>query len=173
MFDPKKRPVYLKLPWIGNTNLRFKSQIRQAITKCFFALNPPFVYSTRRALPSIQKDCVPTNQKSSIIYEFMFQCDSGYIGRTTQRLGDRIKQQVPSNKRKKTAPQREQPFRSYRSRNTVKTSDSAICQHLLDNPDCAKLYNDKHVSDNWQSLVVLPSSSFGVDQHTNEKAAIV
>ena len=39
-------------------------------------------------------------------------------------------------------PQREQPLRSCRSRNTVKTSDSAIGQHLLDNPDCAKLYND-------------------------------
>ena len=41
-----------------------------------------------------------------------------------------------------TAPQREQPPRSCRSRNIVKNSDSAIGQHLLDNPDCAKLYND-------------------------------
>ena len=64
------------------------------------------------------------------------------VGRTTQRLGDRIKQHVPSNITNKTAPQREQPPRSCRSRNTVKTSDSAIGQHLLDNPDCAKLYND-------------------------------
>ena len=78
----------------------------------------------------------------SVIYEFTCQCDSGYVGRTTQRLGDRIKQHVPSNIRNKTAPQREQPPRSCRSRNTVKTSDSAIGQHLLDNPDCAKLYND-------------------------------
>ena len=64
--------------------------------------------------------------KSSVIYEFTCQCDSGYVGRTTQRLGDRIKQHVPSNIRNKTG----------------KTSDSAIGQHLLDNPDCAKLYND-------------------------------
>ena len=35
-----------------------------------------------------------------------------------------------------------QPPRSYRSSNTVKTSDSAIGQHLLDNPDCAKIYKD-------------------------------
>ena len=112
------------------------------INGCFFAVNPRIVYSTRRALPSIQKDCVPTKQKSSVIYEFTCQCDSGYVGRTTQRLGDRIKQHVPSNIRNKTAPQREQPPRSCRSRNTVKTSDSAIGQHLLDNPDCEKLYND-------------------------------
>ena len=135
-------PSYLKLPWIGNTSLQFESQIRQAITKCFFAVKPRIVYSTRRALLSIQKGCVPTNQKSAVIYKFTCQCDSGYVGRTTQKLGDRIKQHVPSNIRNKTVPQREQPPRSCRSRNTVKTSDSAIGQHLLDNPDCAKLYND-------------------------------
>ena len=99
-------------------------------------------YSSRKALPSIQKDCVPTNQKSYVIYEFPCQCDSGYVGRTTQRLGDRIKQHVPSNIRNKTAPQREQPPRACRSRKTVKTSDFSIGQHLLDNPECAKLYND-------------------------------
>ena len=129
-FGPQKGPVYLKLPWIGNTSLGFESQIRQAITKCFFAVNPRIVYSTRRALPSVQKDCVPAYQKSSVVYEFTCQCDSGYVGRTTQRLGDRIKQHVPSNIRNKTAPQREQPPRACRSRNTVKTSDSAIGQHL-------------------------------------------
>ena len=33
--------------------------------------------------------------------EFTWKCDSGYVGRTTQRLRDRIKQHVPSNIRKK------------------------------------------------------------------------
>ena len=42
-FGPQKCPVYLKLPWIGNTSLRFESQIRQAISKCFFAVNPRIV----------------------------------------------------------------------------------------------------------------------------------
>ena len=63
-------------------------------------------------------------------------------GRTTQRLGDRIKQHVPSNIRNTTALQREQPPRSCRSRNTAKTGDSVIGKHLLDKPDCAKLYKD-------------------------------
>ena len=43
-FGPQKCPVYLKLPWIGNASLRFESQIRQAITKCFFAVNPRIVH---------------------------------------------------------------------------------------------------------------------------------
>ena len=84
--------------------------------------------------------CLPT-KKSSVIYEFTCKCESGYVGRTTQRLGDRIKQHVPSNIRNKNAPQREQPPRSCRSRNTFKPSDSAIGQHLLDNQDSAKRCN--------------------------------
>ena len=103
-FGPQKCPVYLKLPWIGNSSLRFES-LR------FFAVNPRVVYSTKKALPSIQKDCVPATQKSSVVYEFTCQCDSGYVGRTTQRLEDRIKQHVPSNIRNKTHPKREQPPR--------------------------------------------------------------
>ena len=67
---PQKCLVYLKLPWIGNSSLSFESQIKQAITNCFFAVNPRVVYSTKMALPSIQKDCVPATQKSSVVYEF-------------------------------------------------------------------------------------------------------
>ena len=111
-----------------------------SITKCFFAVNPRVVYSTKKAL-SIQKECVPSTQKSSVEYEFTRQCDSGYIGRTTQRLEDRIKQHVPSNIRNKTHPLREQPPRSCKSIITTKTCNSAIGQHLLENQDCSKNYN--------------------------------
>ena len=126
---------------MGNSSLRFESQIKQAITNCFFAVNPSVVYGTKKALPSIQKDCVPATQKSSVVYEFTCQCDSGYVGRTTQRLEDRIKQHVPSHIRNKTHPKREQPSRSCKTKITTKTCDSAIGQHLLENPDCAKNYN--------------------------------
>ena len=140
-FGPQKCPVYLKLPWIGNSSLRFESQIKQAITNCFFAVNQRVVYSTKKALPSIQKDCVPATQKSSVVYESTCQCDSCYVGCTTQRLEDKIKQHVPSNIRNKTHPKREQPPLSCKTKITNKTCDSAIRQHLLENPDCAKNYN--------------------------------
>ena len=38
-------------------------------------------------LPSIQMNFAPTTQKSYAAYEFMCQCDSGYVGHTTQSLG--------------------------------------------------------------------------------------
>ena len=48
------------LPRIGNISLLIERQIKQAIMKCFFAFNPRFMYSTKKALPCIQNDCAPT-----------------------------------------------------------------------------------------------------------------
>ena len=60
------------------------------------------VYSTRAMLPSAKKDSVPTTQKSCVVYEFSCRCEARYVGRTTQRLADRIKQHVPTSIRKKS-----------------------------------------------------------------------
>ena len=44
--------------------------------------------------------------------------------------------------RKKTHIEREQPPRSCKTRNAQNKCDSAIGQHLLENPECTKMYND-------------------------------
>ena len=93
---------------------------------------------------------------------------SGYVGRTTQRLEEIIKQHVPSSITNKTHPQREQPPRSCRSKNTTRTCDSAIRQILLENPDCAKNYN----GDMFRTIGKARSSSFGIYLHRHEKTAI-
>ena len=100
------------------------------------------VYNTRVILPSIQKDCVPTHQKSLVVYEFSCRCEARYVGRTTQRLEDRIKQHVPTSIRKKTYIEREQPPRGCKTSNAQNKCDSAIGQHLLENPECAKMFYD-------------------------------
>ena len=51
------------------------------------------------------------------------------------------KKNISCNIRNKTHPQREQPPQSCKSKITTKTCDSAIGQHLLENPDCAKNHN--------------------------------
>ena len=67
----------------------------------------------------------------------------GEIGKNCQ-LGDMIKQYVPSSIRNKTLPSTQTESNlllSCSSKTKTKTCDSAIGQHLLENPDCAKLYN--------------------------------
>ena len=98
------------------------------------------VYSTRGMLPSAKKDSVPTAQKSCVVHEFSCRCEAWYVGRTTQRLADRIKQHVPTNIRKKSNTVREQPPCLCKNNNSKVNCESAIGQHLLTNPECAKTY---------------------------------
>ena len=139
---PEKCPVYLKVPWIGNVSSRFENHIKKAITSCFYAVKPRVVYNTKVMLPSAKKDTVPTTQKSCVVYEFLCRCEARYVGRTTQRLADRITQHIPMSNRKKNTTIREQPPHMCKNSNSKMKSDSAIGQHLITNPECAKTYSD-------------------------------
>ena len=141
-FGPEKCPVHLKVPWIGNVSSKFENQINKAITSCFYAVKPRVVYTTRVMLPSAKKDSVPTTQKSCVVYEFSCRCEARYVGRTTQRLADRIKQHVPTSIRKKSSTVREQPPRMCKNISYKINCESAIGQHLITNPVCAKIYTD-------------------------------
>ena len=141
-FGPEKCPVYLKLPWIGNVSSKFENQSNKAITSCFYAVKPRAVYNTRVMLPSAKQDSIPTTHKRCVVYDFSCRCEAWYVGRTTQRLADRIKQHVPTSIRTKNTTTREQPPRMCKNCISKMKSDSAIGQHLITNPECAKTYAD-------------------------------
>ena len=76
-------------------------------------------------------------------------CDSRYVGRTSQRLQQRIKQHVPKtilqkhiSQDRSTLARSCKPIRNFKT----ETSFSAIGQHLLQNPTCAHEYNDNKFS---------------------------
>ena len=114
----EKCPIFLKLPWTNILSSNFENQINKAITSCFYAVKPRVVYSTRVMLPSAKKDSVPTTQKSCVVYEFSCRCEARYIGSTTQRQADRIKQHVSTSIRKKSNTVREQPPRLCKNNNS-------------------------------------------------------
>ena len=105
-------------------------------------MKPHLVYNTRVTLPSAKKDCVPTTQKSCIVYEFSCRCEARYVGRTTQGLADRIKQHVRTNIRKNSNTTREQPPRICKNNMSKINCELAIGQHLIANPECTKTYTD-------------------------------
>ena len=153
-FGPKKCPVYLKLPYLGEKSKVFADHARRAVKKTFNAVTLRTVYSTKRILPTSCKDVLPINQTNNVIYKFTCKhCECAYIGRTTQRLGDRIAQHVPKVFRlKKNNDQNNSNGSSYNLRNKKPVSyiyckvptyvDSAIGIHLLENPSCAQMYTD-------------------------------
>ena len=91
----KKCPVYLHLPWLSNVSMRYEMQIKTAIKRGYFAVEPCIVFTTRQLLPAAKKDVLPACHQSNIVYQFLCHCDSRYVGRTSQRLQQRIKQHVP------------------------------------------------------------------------------
>ena len=71
------------------------------------------IYNTRVMLPSSKKDSVPTTQESCVVYEFSCRCEAQYVGRTTQRPADRIKERLPTSIRTKNTRKREKRENSH------------------------------------------------------------
>ena len=67
-------------------------QIKTAVKRCDFPVEPR---TTRQLLPAAQKDVLSASHQSNVVYQFLCHCDSRYVGHTSQRLQQRIKQHVP------------------------------------------------------------------------------
>ena len=144
----KKCPVYLHIPWIGNVSMRFEKQITSAVKRCFFSVEPRVIFNTRQLLPAIKKDVLPSHHHSNVIYQFLCHCDSRYVGRTSQRLEERIKQHVPKSITNPRTLANRQSL-SHSCKNNIRPQqfhESAIGQHLLDNDQCALHYSNEKFS---------------------------
>ena len=56
----QKCPVYLKLPWIGKISLNFEKQTKIAINRCYQAVEPHIIFTTRKILPAIHRGVLPS-----------------------------------------------------------------------------------------------------------------
>ena len=146
-FGPEKCPVYLRVPWIGKPSKNFEKEVKTAVESCYGFVSTRLFFTSKRMLPVARRDILPTTQKSFVIYECMCQWDSRYVGQTSQRLQDRIKQHIPQWLRQQsTRPRRSQAHRLCKRKNTKPDCDSAIGQHLLENDQCALNYDHKRFS---------------------------
>ena len=101
------------VPCIGklSTNLEKEDQNRRG--KLLWFRQHPLVFTSKRMLSMARKDVLPTTQKSFVIYEYKCHCDSRYVGRTSQRTQDPIKQHVLQWLRQQlTRPRQSQPHKS-------------------------------------------------------------
>ena len=92
-----------------------------------------------KMFPTVRKDVMPTKQQSMVVYQYVCHCNCRYVGHTSQRLQDRIKQHIPKAIRNQAQPNRDL-FQSNH------TSTLAIGQHLLNNEKCASHYDDNQFS---------------------------
>ena len=146
-YGPKLCPVYLKLPWIGEKSSLYERQIQRSVKSCYGGGATLRVsYTTKPLLKFSLKTPTPTLSRSKVIYGFKCLCGKRYVGRTEQRLADRIKQHVPSTIRNKNS-KRKQP--------DAQKQSSAIGKHLCENRSCA----DKYCED-WFTVLDTARSSF-------------
>ena len=89
---------------------------------------------------------LPFHHHSNVIYQFVCHCDSRYVGRTSQRLEERIKRHVPRSIANPLASHNRQSLsRSCKANiRPQQFHESSVDQHLLDNARCAlHCNNDK------------------------------
>ena len=107
------------------------------------------MYTTKPLLPNSRKDVLPAFDASNVVYQYKCHCDSRYVGRTSQRLFERIKQHIPKLIRSKTcANDRTELARQCKLAAKTDCYDdyqayaSSIGQHLSENLACAQHYDD-------------------------------
>ena len=91
--------MYLKLPWLREWSIRFDNRISHIISSAFPALKMLCCFSSRSTFSTTNKDILPLITLSNLVYSVTCACERRYIGKTTERLSENIKQHVPRHLR--------------------------------------------------------------------------
>ena len=122
--DAEERIVSIRLPWIGNISRKFAAQTTTAITQAFPKVRPVVAFTTKHAFAGVAKEALPTLSKSSVVYAYTCSCKRMYVGKTTQRLAERIKQHIPPK------------LLTEDKQLQTRAADSAITKHLISSRKC-------------------------------------
>jgi len=101
------------------------------VKRCFFSVEPRVVFTTRQLLPATNKGVLPSHHQSNVIDQFVCHCDSRYVGRTSQRLEERIKQHIPKSIANPSTPH---------IRQSLPRPVKATSPHNFTNPPSLKIF---------------------------------
>ena len=88
-----KLPIFITLPYIGNSSHHCKKQLLNIVNKYFPQVNLRWIFINRNTVGSLFpfKDQIPLMMSSNIIYKYSCsQCQSTYIAETQRHLISRI-----------------------------------------------------------------------------------
>ena len=161
--------VYIRLPWLGPTSTGFKNRIfrttREASTTC----TPVCVFTTRRMLSTRNKDVLPAVELSNVIYLFNCACGPSNVGRTSQRLEERIRQHVPvSLVAKATCHQQQEP-----AKKPVETKHTMVLRSQSRGAAAKKITSEDEASDDEASddgALEIRKSDSSITRHLKESA---
>ena len=90
------KPVYIRLPWMGSTSSSFKNRIAHATKRAVHWCETICIFTSRDAFSTCKKDALSAENISNLVYVFNCECGHCYVGKTSQRLGERVWQHVPN-----------------------------------------------------------------------------
>ena len=141
---PAPCPFPIKLQFVGNSSYTLEKEIKQAAAKCYYSARPRVILSSSPILRHTQKDHIPDMNKSKVVYRFKCYCENSYVGQTSRRLIERVKEHVP----KCVKEHIRNPATNYKDTVKLKRAakKSAIAEHLLTNEDCGRQYEEHEQS---------------------------
>ena len=93
----EKKNVYINLPFKGDTlTLLTEKKLSSAVNRAFSAARLRIFFTSTPAVRLQHKDKVPRSEASFCVYSFSCSCGTGYIGRTTRRLSERVREHIPA-----------------------------------------------------------------------------
>ena len=119
-------------PFLGNVASFLEDKVKDIVGNTYGAVKLRIAHLTKKPMNGISKDVTPVQQKHNVIYHFKCHCDSDYVGRTSQRFHIRRDQHVTKSLRNWLINGNDKPA----------NSPSSIAEHLLNNPESAKHYED-------------------------------
>ena len=63
----------LEAPWIGKISLNFEKQTKTATNRCYQVAEPRIIFTTRKILPAIHKNVLPSVQQSMVV-QYIHTC---------------------------------------------------------------------------------------------------
>ena len=97
MYTAERKPIYICLPFKGEVaSERVNRRLFRAIRSTFASATLKSWFTTSALFSLNLKDKVPSHDQSMVVYSFSCCCAAEYIGRTTRRLSQRIREHHPA-----------------------------------------------------------------------------
>ena len=138
---PKRQVLAIKLPFIGPKSYQSEKELKSLVRNCYFSVKLRTILLSKPNFTPALKDPIPLLDKSMVVYRFKCCCDNDYIGQTSRRFGERIKEHVPKCVRKFIANQNGDGNQTNAVKNASKKS--SIAKHLVQNAEqCGQYFED-------------------------------
>ena len=141
MFGPDLHTIAIKLPFLGSKSHQIDKNLNKMVKECYNSARPRVIFTSRSNFTPATKDHIPLFNQSKVIYRFQCHCGNDYVGKTSRRLVDRVKEHVPTCVRRFLADPHDQRAADTPLVNASKRS--SIAKHLLDKfATCGSRYSD-------------------------------